>query len=89
VRARDLFSQMRAARHRWERFISAGGIANLDAAQLKMKKISLALMPGNLVVSPDDKRKLAHYSQVVIAALSDESGKIVAGIEAEEENNGD
>lgn len=85
VRARDLFSQIGAARQRWERFLSEGGSANLNEAQAKVKKISNALMRHEGGVPPEAKGKLLDYSHVVVAILIDESSRIVAAIEMEEE----
>jgi hypothetical protein len=85
VRARDLFGQIRSARRRWERFFTAEAGANLDNAQSKVKEISNSLMRKGLVVPPRAKWRLMEYGHLVIGILSDESSKIVATIEAEEE----
>ncbi len=85
VRARDLFSQIRSARGRWERFLAPEALNNLDEAQARVKKISKSLMSADATVSEDAKRKLMDYGHFVIGILSDESSKIVAVIEAGEE----
>jgi hypothetical protein len=85
LRARDLFVQIRSARGRGERFLTQEGLNNLDDAQARVKKISNSLVPSEADVSEAAKKKLTEYSHFVVGILSDESSKIVAIIEAEEE----
>jgi hypothetical protein len=85
VRARDLFAQIRAAKGRWGRFLAQGGVGNLDEAQKRAKKISDSLLSVELNVTEQVKKKLMEYGHFIVGVLSDESGKIVAMIEAEEE----
>jgi hypothetical protein len=65
--------------------MSQESIAKLDDAQSKVKKISNSLMPAGLIVPAEAKKKLTDYSHLVIGILSDESSRIIAKIEAEEE----
>jgi biopolymer transport protein ExbB/TolQ len=85
VRARDLFTQIRTAKSRWERFLAAEAAENLDDAQSKVKKISNALASHEVGPSAGAKQKLMQYAHAVVGILSEESGKIVGRIEAEEE----
>ena len=85
VRARDLFSQIRSAKGRWERFLAQEGPGNLDEAQARVKKISNFLVSPDVNVSEDAKKKLMEYGHVVVGILADQSSKIVAMIEVEEE----
>jgi len=85
VRARDLFSQIRSAKGRWERFLAEEGAGNLDDAQARVKKISKFLVSSEVNVSGDAQKKLMEYAHFVVGILADQSSKIVAVIEAEEE----
>jgi hypothetical protein len=85
VRARDLFTQIRAARSRWERFLAAEAASNLRGAQVKIEKISNSLRSASPDVPEVAQKKLMEYGHGVVAILSEESSKIIAVIEAEEE----
>ncbi|MGB8917922.1 MAG: hypothetical protein WCC89_13775 [Candidatus Sulfotelmatobacter sp.] len=85
VRARDLFTQIRTARGRWERFLAQNGVSNLDDAQARVKKISSSLMSPEGNIPEEARKKLMEYGHFVVGILSDESSRIVAMIEAGEE----
>jgi len=85
VRAGDLFAQIRAVKGRWERFLSPEAGDNLDEAQARVKKISNSLSSPEANVPEEARKKLMEYGHFVVGILSDESSKIIAVIEAEEE----
>jgi hypothetical protein len=85
VRARDLFMEIRAARSRWGRFLAEEAAANLKGAQVKIEKISNSLRSPTPNVPETAQKKLMDYGHGVVAILSEESSKIVAVVEAEEE----
>jgi hypothetical protein len=82
VRARDLFAHIRAAKGRWERFLTQDSRDNLDEAHAKVKEISKSLASPKAYMA---SRRLMEYAHFVVGILSDESSKMIARIEAEEE----
>lgn len=85
VRARDLFSEIRMVRDRWDRFLSGEGRERLEQAQLRAKRIATSIALAHAPVDPPVKQKTLEYCHFVVDALSRETSTITARIETEEE----
>lgn len=87
IRARDLFSDIGGAKTRWSRFFDNDGKQSLDAAQERVRKVSLGITAATAPVEPEAKQKLVAYVHTVIGSLSDVLSELVAKLEQEDEGD--
>jgi hypothetical protein len=86
VRARDLVSDVSRYKLRYERFLDANSKARLDEARAQIGVISRSLATSGVPGAPGEKRRLLRICRDnVVTVLNEESAKIVAAIEKEDE----
>ncbi len=86
VRARDLVSDVSRYKLRYERFLDPGSKAHLDEARAQIGVISRSLATGGVPATPDAKKRLLRIChENVVIVLNEESAKILAAIEKEDE----
>ena len=86
VRARDLGSEITRVRHRFERFLDVRSRSRLDESREQVSVISREIFARGMPETPAEKErilKICHND--IVAVLNEESAKIRASIESEEE----
>jgi len=87
VRARDLISELSRYKLRYDRFLDGPSKARLDTARDQVSVISRSLSTRGVPAGPEQKNRLLRICHDDIASvLNEESAKIVAVVEKEEEN---
>jgi hypothetical protein len=86
VRARDLISEVSRFKLRYERFLEGDSKARLDEAREQVSVISRSVSVRGLPTSTAERsRMLRIVHNNIVAILNEESAKIRAGIEKEQE----
>ncbi len=85
VRSRDLISELSRARLRWERFMLDDTKRRIDETRAQIHVISRSLSVNGVPATQREKARLLNYCNQVGIVLSEESGRIIAAIEREQE----
>ena len=86
LRARDLVSDVSRYKLRYDRFLDGGSRARLDEARGQISVISRFLAARGVPATAGDKRRLLKIChEDVVTVLNEESAKIIAAIEKEDE----
>ncbi|MBZ5567825.1 MAG: hypothetical protein LAN64_08235 [Acidobacteriia bacterium] len=86
LRARDLVSDVSRYKLRYDRFLDAGSKARLDESRDQISVISRFLATRGVPETPAEKNRLLRICHNdVVAVLNEESARIVAAIEKEDE----
>jgi len=86
LRARDLVSDVSRCKLRYDRFLDSGSRARLDEARGQVSVISRFLAARGVPATANDKSRLLRIChEDVVTVLNEESAKIIAAIEKEDE----
>jgi hypothetical protein len=86
VRARDLASDVSRYKLRYERFLDSGSKARLDEARAQIGVISRSLATAGVPATVEAKKRLLRICHdSIVSVLNEESAKILAVIEKEDE----
>jgi uncharacterized protein YijF (DUF1287 family) len=86
VRARDLVSDVSRYKLRYERFLDPRSRARLDEARAQIGVISRSLTTAGVPATLEAKKRLLRIChENVVIVLNEESARILAGIEKEDE----
>lgn len=85
VRSRDLISVLSRARLRWERFMLGETRERIDETRAQIHVISRSLSVGGAPTTSKEKTRLLNYCNNIVIVLSEESGRIIAAVEREQE----
>jgi hypothetical protein len=86
VRARDLVSDVSRYKLRYDRFLDANSKARLDEARGQISVISRSLATRGVPATFNEKNRLLRIChQDVVTVLNEESARIIAAIEKEDE----
>jgi hypothetical protein len=86
VRARDLVSDVSRYKLRYERFLDTSSKARLDEARAQISVVSRSLATRGVPATASEKSRLLRICHDnVVTVLNEESAKIIAAIEKENE----
>jgi hypothetical protein len=86
VRARDLVSDVSRYKLRYDRFLDTNSKTRLDEARGQISVISRSLATRGVPATPAEKNRLLRIChEEVVTVLNEESARIVAAIEKEDE----
>jgi len=87
VRARDLLSELSRYKLRYDRFLDVQSKERMDATREQVSVISRSLSTRGRPATPEQKNRLLRICHDEVASvLNEESAKILAVVEREEEN---
>ena len=86
VRARDLVSDVSRYKLRYDRFLDATSKSRLDEARSQISVISRSLAAKGVPATANEKNRLLRIChEDVVTVLNEESARIIAAIEKENE----